>query len=383
MGASRTVPVRPAVLRWAMDEAGVGTAELAAHLKVPPSLVTEWLEGVSKPGTTPFRKIAAYLKLSTNTLLLPRPPDTGVPPAYRHPPGTAEGRTITREESDGVRQARRVQTVAHWVRDRAQEDSRVEVPQAEALSNPVALAERLQEWSGWTVAHQTSARDPYEAIRTFREFLEDRGLLVLQLRLGKDGCRGFSLADDIAPVIAASRRYIPQARLFTFVHELAHLATGTETLCASDSFAASQLERWCEEVAGSFLLPRQVVAEYIQETFDRDNVTEPSQVSRVARHFRLSQRGTAYRLQRTGLGSDDLFSKVASDLPQPRDDDQGPRERKAVKQYRELGPSYSELLLHAEQRRLLSHHDLLDYLDLPAAQLPEWRDLARGEPAGA
>lgn len=131
------------------------------------------------------------------------------------------------------------------------------------------------------------------------------------------------------------------------------------------------------------MLPRQVAASYIEQVLDVDKVTTPGQVSRMAYHFRLSARGTAYRLQRTGLGSDDLFSKVASDIPPPRDDDEGPRERKAVRQYRELGPSYSELLLHAEQRRLLSHHDLLDYLDLPAGQLSEWRDLARGEPAGA
>lgn len=58
-----------------MDEAGVGVHELAGHLKVPPSLVTEWREDVSKPGTTRFRRMASYLKLSTNTLLLPRPPD--------------------------------------------------------------------------------------------------------------------------------------------------------------------------------------------------------------------------------------------------------------------------------------------------------------------
>ncbi|MBE2320405.1 ImmA/IrrE family metallo-endopeptidase [Solirubrobacter sp. CPCC 204708] len=385
MARGELVPIRPVVLQWAMDEAGVSRRGLANALKVDVAKVDAWLAGTEQPTTTQFRGIATHVKRSTSTLLLAQPPAAGVPPSFRHPAGSTLGRTITREESAAVRSARRVQTVAHWILERTEHDEQhAAVPTLEALSDPAEAAKTLRAWLDWSEQVQFTARNQYEALNEMRTRLEERGVLVLHLRMGKDGCRGFSLPDPLSPVIAVNRTYIPAARLFSYVHELVHLATRTEAMCMT-TVGGNQLEAWCEAVAGNLLLPEDATRRFIQRELGVETVSTVTQVARVANRFRLSQRGTAYRLQLAGLGVGNLFAMVhaATDLPVPRDDDSGPRERTAVRQYRQLGAAFSSLMLEAESRRLLSSHDVLDYLEIPAAQLNDWRTLARGEPTAA
>jgi len=53
----------------------------------------------------------------------------------------------------------------------------------------------------------------------WRGVLEARGVLVLQLSIGKGNVRGFSAWDDHAPIVAVNTSYHPTARIFTLFHE--------------------------------------------------------------------------------------------------------------------------------------------------------------------
>ena len=384
--AAEKVPIRPAVLEWALAEAGETPESLGSGIKVPTELVENWLSGDDRPGTSQFRDLAAYLKRPTSVLLLKQPPEGGVPASFRHPPGSSAGRTITREEAQAVRAARRVQSVAKWIGERAEDvGPPPNLPDIVPMSDPANAARELASWLSWSVALQTSSKSQYEALNEMRTRLEDKRVLVLHLRMGRDGCRGFSLPDDQWPLIAVSRRYIPPARMFTYVHELVHLASHTQSMCLTGAVAASELERWCEEVAGNFLLPFEEAKRFLENELGIDTARTPAHVARIARRFWLSQRGTAYRLQLAGLGVGNLYEQVhaSTDLPPATDDDSGPRERRAVRQVRELGAAFSGLVVRAEDRRLLSRHDVIEYLDLPASQLDEWRTLARGASTAA
>jgi Zn-dependent peptidase ImmA (M78 family) len=380
MPATDPVPINPAVLGWAMEEASVGTGDLAKHLKVEPAEVESWLSGAQLPSTTLVRRMASYLRRSTATLLLPEPPPPSVPPSFRHPPGAVAGREITRRETQGVRTARRLQSLARWLHERmpgVQAPSSVPVVAAKPPSHEAA--DLLREWLGWSIDLQTEARDPYAVQNEMRGRLEQRGLLVLHLRLGAQGCRGFSLTDDLRPVVAVNRRYIPAARLFTYGHELAHLLIGAGSICLT-SFQANATERWCERVAGELLLPEPDLASYVSRVMRVRQVRTVPQVQQVARRFKVSLRATAYRLQATELGVPDLYGHVhtSTDLPGRPADDDGPRERSSRARFVEFGPGFSHSLVDALERGALSRHDLVNYLELPGTQLTEWRSLVTG-----
>src|SRR5437764_806449 len=116
------VPIQGAVLAWAIEEAGVDEQDVAAHLSVPRATVEAWIAGTDKPGKTQFKKLAQYLRRPTSFFFLRQPPtETGVPTAFRHPPGTTGQRPLTRKESQAIRRARRTQVVARWLAEREQE----------------------------------------------------------------------------------------------------------------------------------------------------------------------------------------------------------------------------------------------------------------------
>src|SRR5579863_6252647 len=68
------VPITPSVLAWAIEESGYSIDEVAARLSVSVDTVRSWMKGSGQPNLTRFHKLAAILKRTPSTLLLPEPP---------------------------------------------------------------------------------------------------------------------------------------------------------------------------------------------------------------------------------------------------------------------------------------------------------------------
>ena len=64
--------------------------------------------------------------------------------------------------------------------------------------------------------------------------------------------RGFVIADDVAPLIVINDRDVKTAWSFTLLHELVHLLLGQTGI--SGAPADTPIERFCNDVAGEFLL---------------------------------------------------------------------------------------------------------------------------------
>ena len=72
--------------------------------------------------------------------------------------------------------------------------------------------------------------------------------------------RGFSVSDDVAPLVFINGRDFKGAQIFTFAHELAHLWSGEGGISNPDYALRSvmqngSMERFCDSVAAETLLP--------------------------------------------------------------------------------------------------------------------------------
>ena len=65
--------------------------------------------------------------------------------------------------------------------------------------------------------------------------------------------RGFSIADDVAPFIVINDQDAVPAWSFTLLHEAVHLLLGQTGV--SGEYGEDEVERFCDGVAGEFLLP--------------------------------------------------------------------------------------------------------------------------------
>jgi hypothetical protein len=206
-------------------------------------------------------------------------------------------------------------------------------------------------------------------VKTLRRALEDRGVLALQLPIGAEGCRGFSLYDDRKPLVAVNTHYNAEARLFTYLHEVGHLMRRTDAICVG--FSGTTGERWCERFAAAFLLPVDALRERVARRFGVDAIVSTlEEVRLLARDFRVSLSAMAIRLEDLGWGREGLFGLI------PRTTDfkaggggRGVDNTRGAVRLRELGAGYVSLLVAGEQTGVLGRQDVLRYLDVSDAQL--------------
>ena len=367
MPAPTYVPITPDVLGWAIEQAGLDAESVAARTDVDRGVIDQWVSGKGQPSKTQFKKLARLLRRPQAFFFLEAPPaDEGVPPAFRHPPSGE--RESTREELEAVRRARRIQKISIWASERVDDVrwQRNPIPERQRRS-PSEMAAAVREWLNWDTTEQQAASSASQVVKFIRTALEQRGVLALQLSIGKSGCRGFSLYDERKPVVAINTHYNPEARLFTYLHELGHLTTRADSMCVG--YAETATERWCEAFAAAFLLPTEHLALRVELRTGGHTVRSIDQARRLARDFNVSLSAMAIRLDNLGWGND-LFARV------PRDADlksggggRGADNTRGAARLRELGEGYFGLLLSAQETGALRRQDVLRYLDVTEEQL--------------
>jgi Zn-dependent peptidase ImmA (M78 family) len=374
MAPAKYVPITGSVLQWAMDEAGVSNADLAGWCGVDASVVESWREGNAQPTKTQFNNLASRLKRSSAFFFLPEPPQrTGVPPAFRQPPGQRGGRReILPAEERAVRTARRIQSVSRWLRLRTSGAEKL-LPSLESRVDAENAAVIARDVLNWSTRHQTEADSEFVVLRDLRATMEDAGLLVLHLQMGGDNaCRGFSLHDDVAPAIAVNTWYSATARAYSYVHELGHVLRGRDSICAAVSISGE--ERWCDQFAAAFLMPRQQFLAFAERRFPSGLISNVDDVGVFARYFNVSLRAAAIRLESIGRAAAGLYGEVDRVAEYKRGGGRGRTGATAgVRRVQQFGRAYPSELLEAESSGLLHRQDVLEYLNVKENELPKVR----------
>lgn len=377
MGRRVEVPITPSVLRWAIAESGYTEPEVSSWIDGGEEALTSWLDGMSRPSLTELKDLAGKLHRQIATFLLPNPPvTTGVSVKFRHPLGDRE-RGLNPVERRYVRRAHRLQDAHAWLA----RELELTVPNlaAEALTSPTAdAAARMRTRLGVTLPQQVEWRSASVAFDAWREAVERLGVVVLLFPMGERSCRGFSLWDDRAPLIAINTAWRDEARTFTLFHELGHLVTRTSSACeiseASTGHAQEPAERWCESFAADVVVP----AEAIQRL---PVASDLKTLSRVANQYKVSLRVMAIRLIGAGKATWALYRSIPSGADKKREGGAGGagRNRREIRED-ELGHRGTRVFVEAVRREVITESQALDYLDIPVADFARLAQAAPVEP---
>ena len=366
-------PINPEVLRWAIGESGYSARDLADSLNVDTVTLGAWAAGEVRPTRGQFTKLAKKLRRPKSIFFLPDPPEaSGLPVTLR----TAVGRTtrdLSASELLWVRRARRLQRLLSLLEQR-QLDAPIALPRLATDLEPSGQGVLLREWAGVMTEEQLGWSSAREAFDAWRYAIEERGVVVMELQLGADGLRGFSLEDEYAPVVAVNMHENVQARTFTQFHELAHLASGSAKACLQIAMGTDRTERWCDEVASAALLPPEELRRAVAALASR---AEPDfeAVRMLAREFSVSLRATAMALVRDGLAERSLYSIVeeaapVSDYEKPQGRAKGGRRTPTIR-LREYGPRAANTVLDAVSSGQLGELEARRHLRLNGAELLE------------
>ncbi|MBI5115315.1 ImmA/IrrE family metallo-endopeptidase [Candidatus Poribacteria bacterium] len=121
--------------------------------------------------------------------------------------------------------------------------------------------------------------------------------------------RGFALADIFAPFVVINDQDSSAAWSFTLLHELTHLWLGQTGVSGARTELA--IERFCNEVAGEFLLPsEELVQLQFADTTDFNRLVV--QISNFANERNISSSMVAYRLFLLGSIDQDTWRRCSA-----------------------------------------------------------------------
>jgi Zn-dependent peptidase ImmA (M78 family) len=125
--------------------------------------------------------------------------------------------------------------------------------------------------------------------------------------LNVDAFRGFALADPIAPFVVINDQDAKTAWSFTLLHEVAHLWIGATGVSGGHIEGAT--EQFCNDVASSFLLPESELNQ-LRVRIGGDKAEVARQITDFANERLISRSLVAYRLFRAGVLDQEVWRNL-------------------------------------------------------------------------
>ncbi|MFZ0800114.1 MAG: ImmA/IrrE family metallo-endopeptidase [Terriglobales bacterium] len=218
------------------------------------------------------------------------------------------------------------------------------------------------------------------AFDEWRTALERTGQLVFLFSLGKDSCRGFSLWDDFAPVVAVNTAWNESARIFTLFHELGHLITRTSSACLESIRTTPRtdpVERWCERFAAGVLMPTKDVEAALHQYGSRGQTASLAIAKSLANLYKVSLRAAVIRLIGLNAATWALYDEIPpiSDKKPPGGGGQG-RSRTQIRED-QFGDRVTSILVTAVEKDLLTRSQAVEFLDIPDTTFDDLAEAGR------
>jgi Zn-dependent peptidase ImmA (M78 family)/DNA-binding XRE family transcriptional regulator len=300
------VAFNPKVFEWARVSAGLEPEVAARSIGIVPASLIAIERGEKEPSRTTLSNMAKVYRRSLLTFYLPVPPRKG--------DRGEDFRTVVADrtvEADAdvdalVRDLRARQSLVRAVLEDDEDVQPVAFVGSASMNDGVqALTKSLEQMLGVTRAQYRAQRDAESAFAFLRERVEHAGVFVLLIgNLGShhsaipvEAFRGFAIADPIAPFIVINDGDSKAAWSFTLLHELVHLWLGTTGVSGGGS-PEKKIERFCNDVAGEFLLPQADV-----QAIDVSGLDLDAQIDVITEHsnrWRVSRQMVAYGLFKAG-----------------------------------------------------------------------------------
>jgi len=315
------VAVKPELLRWARERAGLGLASLEVRF---PRLEA-WERGEENPTLKQLERFAKATHAPIGYLFLPTPPVERVPiPDFR----TAGNARLDEPSPDLLDTIYTCQQRQEWYRDFARTTGEEPLPFVGSLhltSDVETAAAGLRSSLGFDIEERRQLRTWTDALRRFIEQADALGVLVMvsgvvgsnnQRPLDPEEFRGFALVDPLAPLVFVNGADTKAAQMFTLAHELAHIWLGRSALSdtAPISAPSHQVEIWCNQVAAELLVPLAL----LRQEYRKDAELQ-GEVNRLAHRFKVSTLVILRRIHDAGgLTRDQLWEGYHEELARLR-----------------------------------------------------------------
>lgn len=372
---ARSIPalVKPTLLVWARDRSGLAVGEAAEKMKIEVALLRAWEDGTERPSIAQVRKLGEIYKRPLAVFFLQEvPKDFDAQREFRRLPGVTQ-----QTESTEMRLALRTALFRREAARELYEQLGEAVPRLEVGIDPSEKAEtagaRIREILGVTWETQLKWPSAHAALNGWRAAVEHLGILVFQSgEMSVEEMRGISIPHGPLPVILLNSGDAPHGRIFTLLHEFAHILLAnagyeTSSLEGQRKPEDQRLERISNRFAAAALLPRKEFLEEVRRYPGAAEGDEEALRKLALRRLKVSPETILRRLVELGRARAGIYRAMRRKWRQrswynaPQGEGGPPLEVRVIAS---AGRPFVSLVLDSYRRNAVSSSDVSDYLGM-------------------
>ena len=311
------VSISDAILQWIVRGIQFDT--------LPPDVVDnlkKWVAGEKTPTFNQVEKASKATGIPLGYFFLQTPPEERIPLMEYRTVNSFSLERPSRNLIDTIHDMEQVQT---WTRDHMISEGMQPVDCIGIFgqeADPIDCANIIRDILKLPVDWFTKCRNAEESFRFIRKTISNVGVLVMMSGivgnnthriLDIEEFRAFVLIDEYAPLVFINTNDSPNGRLFSLLHEFAHVCAGENDFFNDRQRNTTQvkpIETLCNAIAAEILVPHELFLNMWAETI-KDNSAEET-ISILAKTFKCGTTVIARTALDNGKISGELYSKTAS-----------------------------------------------------------------------
>jgi len=348
------------VLRWARLRSGLNVADLEKDFRN----YADWEKGSGGPSYAQLESLAEKLKVPVAVFFFPEPPTS--------PPIEETFRTLPNTTLDKLpskirlllRKAKAFQLNISEICDRRNPAERLITRDLSFnLDQPLhEMATSARMYLNVSIEQQIQWPSNEEALKQWRDTLQDVGIFVFKDAFQAPEFSGFCLTDPVFPIIYVNNSSTKTRQIFTLFHELGHLLFSTSGIDSLHELAPEKglgelIEVRCNAFAAEFLFPASAF-----ENACRGMPASEETASALADRFHVSRESIFRRFLDQGKITSAVYGEAARKWADEQKVGGGGDYYRTKLAY--LGKEYVGLALSAFHNDRITENQLAEYLDI-------------------
>ncbi|MEW6042615.1 MAG: ImmA/IrrE family metallo-endopeptidase [Elusimicrobiota bacterium] len=296
--AKPIVGINPEILKWARERAGYTLEHIAATFKKEIREIEGWEAGVGSPTYSQLEKLAYQLyKRPLAIFFFPDPPEESDPvKEFRTLPGF-EIENLLPDTRYAIRLGEAMQFGLREINDGINPSDNKIFKDIRAYPGDSVdfLTKTVRDYLKIPISEQKIWKNNEEALKNWRNILQDLGIFIFKRSFKQKDISGFSLFDNEFPIIYLNNSTADTRQIFTIFHELSHiLFYGNGISKLDDSYIevlsgqSREIEIFCNRFASEFLVPPTEFAKYIHlKQYDDEFISNIASIYKVSRELIL------------------------------------------------------------------------------------------------
>lgn len=364
------VDVELSVLKWLIDSSGWSNDEIAKRLNISTENIQKIITGEKKPTFRQLQELSTIFKRPIAAFLLSKPlVEKPKPKDYRMLPDKTN--KFDKKTILVMRKTRRLQDLSKELSRNIQYETKSKLEKVKISDNPEQIALNFRERFSLTEDKQRKFKTSYELFNYLRDVFEDLNVFIFQFSMPVEDARGFVFVDESPNVIVVNTKDNIEARLFSLMHEFAHILLGESVIDLPDATHTykDDIERWCNEFSSAFLLPKDL-AKAAFESY-KTNLTQKETLKTLSNRYKVSKAMLLLNMLKLKYiektDYDAILARFKKEEIKPKKEGEkgtGGGIPSEVKCLSEVGNKFVSLVANNYDRDFITYTDALNYLSI-------------------